>query len=314
MKRFILLGTLVATLGTPPALGQDIPTKVYLNGVPTPVMFSDGDSFRILAGPHAQTRTRLAGFNTLESHGPVHRWGGWDARELYALAKLATRNAQQGVWRCTTDFEKDGYGRLLYDCPDLALDQVRRGLAHALTIDEKPSDPGLIAAQKQAIAERRGFWAHGVPGYILTSLHGTSEGGGDDEGRHYNRLVSTRDGHSNSMLHTEDYDICQWVCTTEHPVEPEAIAAGVKALRADPTLDLGGLDAARLEQIVDDYARVGWFAGFEEDDPMKAKLEAKLAELASAGRLGRSTEVEGSCVLYIPFEVRYGNDRPGCLR
>ena len=63
-------------------------SQVFLNGVPTPVFFNDGDSFRILEGPLKGTKARLAGFNTLESYGPVHQWGGWHAKELYAIAKM----------------------------------------------------------------------------------------------------------------------------------------------------------------------------------------------------------------------------------
>ena len=70
-------------------------TLVILNKKATPVYFNDGDTFRALAGPFAGPSNRLAGFNTLESYGSVHRWGKFEAKELYNLAKIATWNAQR---------------------------------------------------------------------------------------------------------------------------------------------------------------------------------------------------------------------------
>ena len=82
---------------------------VKVNGTPSPVYFNDGDSFRVLEGKYTGTKGRLAGFNTLESHGPVHRWGKWTAKELYINAKMATRNAERGSWACQSEGEKDIY-------------------------------------------------------------------------------------------------------------------------------------------------------------------------------------------------------------
>lgn len=184
-------------------------SRVYLNGVPTPVFFSDGDSFTVLGGAMAGSRTRLSGYNSLESFGPAHRWGTWNAHELYVNAKMATLNARRGVWRCTSDLRRDGYGRTLWDCPDLALDQVRKGLAHAMTITDDPAPAHLLAAQQAAIAEQRGMWAKGVPTHVLTSLHSNDEG---YEGTTYNRLVSVQDGHSVKWLHKDNYPECHEVC------------------------------------------------------------------------------------------------------
>lgn len=298
----------------------EVPSRVYLNGVPTPVYFNDGDSFKVLAGEHSGTRARLAGFNTLESYGPVHRWGTWHAKELYWLAKLATLNARQGVWHCTSDdLSTDTYGRILWYCPDLARDQIRRGLAHAMTINEKPSDPTYLAAQRQAIEARRGIWAHGVPAYVMTSLHSSTEGGGRDDGTQYNRMVSTFDGHSNSMAHKDAYDECEWICAPERTdVSSSTVAAGVSALRARKDLEpiLGSLSDDEVAQIVRDYAHVGWFAWFfrEDDKDKRLEIELALAKLVTDGVLPGGPLGEGSCVLYVEFDRRYGNGRPACLR
>ncbi|MBR57207.1 MAG: nuclease [Myxococcales bacterium] len=185
-------------------------TLVYLNGKATPVFFNDGDSFRVLAGPLAGSKARLQGFNSLESYGAVHSWGTWHARELYVNAKLATLNARKGVWNCTSDMKRDTYGRILWDCPDLAVDQIKKGLAHAMTVTSDPASPVLLSAQKEAIDNRRGMWAHGVPEYVLTSLHSIEERPGQSQT--YNRLVSSQDGHSKKWKHSNRYSECQKVC------------------------------------------------------------------------------------------------------
>jgi endonuclease YncB( thermonuclease family) len=41
----------------------------------------------------------------------------------------------------------------------------------------EPAKPMLIEAQADAIKHRRGMWAHGVPQYVLTSLHSINEPG-----------------------------------------------------------------------------------------------------------------------------------------
>jgi len=184
-------------------------SRVALNGVPTPVFFNDGDSFTVLSGPLQGTKARLSGYNTLESFGPVHRWGTWDAHELYIVAKMATLNARRGAWHCESDLKRDGYGRILWHCPDLAEDQIRKGLAHAMTVSTDASPPAYVKAQRLAMAEKRGMWAHGIPNFVLTSLHSMDEG---YEGENYNRLISTQDGHSEKWLHKDVYRECQEVC------------------------------------------------------------------------------------------------------
>lgn len=287
-------------------------SRVYLNGVPAPVYFNDGDSFRVLAGEHIGTKARLAGFNTLESYGSVHRWGDWDAKELYHLAKLATLNAQRGVWRCTSDLSRDTYGRILWHCPDLAIDQVRRGLAHVLSIDATPGDPRYLAAQRDAIAHRRGIWAHGVPAYVMTSLHSADESGSRD-GVAYNRVVSTLDGHSASWRHRDLYRTCDWVCRSERRVDPQRVIRVAATLRSELAEVLAPIADRRLVQAVRDFGHLGYFVPLEDEavnEALRGALEAK----AAAGALGPLEETPGSCVLHVPFETRFGGARAGCLK
>ena len=181
---------------------------INLDGVRTRVRWSDGDSFKFLDGPNKGSGVRLGRYNTLESYGPAHRWGEWTAKELYDIAKSSKYLAAQEVWDCTTAGEKDGYGRLLVDCPDAALRMVEVGHAHAFYLEgEVPED--LLAAQRKAQKKGLGMWAKGVPEVLITSLHSAAE---RKDGSAYNRRADTRTGISTVREHTDTYETCQEVC------------------------------------------------------------------------------------------------------
>lgn len=227
-----LVALVAMTLLAPPAVAQDEGSHIVLNGTSARVRWSDGDSFRILDGEFADTGVRLGGYNTLESYGPVHRWGEWTPAELYALARQAGDFASAGTWTCTTDGQRDHYGRLLVLCPGLTLAMVAAGFGHLFALDQPPAGDAL-AAQAGAQATHLGIWAKGVPTAIVTSLHSAAEGGDSI----YNRVVSTTDGSSTQVIHAETYETCQEVCVEE----------------------------------------------------------------------------AGSCLVYVPFDLRYGEARPPCL-
>jgi len=125
-----------------------------------------------------------------------HQWGEWTYKELYVNAKQATLNARRQIWNCRVDdAQKDGYGRILAVCLDLGIDHLKKGYAHAYSID-KPADWRLIQAQREAIVKRRGMWAKGVPPQVLTSLHSADERPFNK--KNYNRLISPLDGWSES--------------------------------------------------------------------------------------------------------------------
>lgn len=313
---YLGLGCLGFTLGllTTPVepVGANALSRVFLNGVPTPVSFNDGDSFRVQTGDYAGSQCRLSGFNSLESFGPGHQWGTWHPYELYINAKLATLNGRRGTWHCFTDGERDGYGRLLVECPDLIVDSVRRGYAHAYQPDDSPSRPEYLRAQQEAIRERRGMWAHGVPLFVMTSLHSLSE----DPSRewHYDRLISTIDGHSESRRHRNNYGECQWICNDEVVADPLATRAVAREMRTDP--EIGGLleswSNLELIEFATRFARTGtvpeYLTGASRDPVLRA-LEAARA----SGQLGDNTTQRGSCMLYVDFTRRYGDDRAACL-
>ncbi len=294
-------------------------SKVFLNGVPTPVFFNDGDSFRVLSGKFQGSKARLSGYNTLESYGPAHQWGPWTAKEMYVLAKMATYNARDGVWHCTSDGKLDTYGRTLWWCPDLAADQIRKGLAHVLSVSDKPGDPELIKAQDEAKAARRGMWAHGIPPYVVTSLHSISEEV-DDEGA-YNRLVSSVDGHSLKWVHDEKYEECAIVCDDGADTKAR-IDGAVAALQADATVGpyIKGAGGARgytedeLEVIASNASRKKPIVKLMKRPEHLAAFTAVLDRLVADNQLGRVVTEPASCMIYVDFKRRFGGGRAACLR
>jgi endonuclease YncB( thermonuclease family) len=312
---FASLAIAGAVLGGAPAQAEvpRVPSRVFLNGIATPVYFNDGDSFEVLAGELKGTKARLSGYNSLESFGPVHRWGAWTGKELYTYAKLAQLNARRGVWNCESDLSRDTYGRILWFCLDLAVDQVRKGLAHAMSVDEQPGVPEIVAAQQDAIRNKRGIWAHGAPAFVITSAHSADEGGGKD-GKTYNRLVSTADGHSASYRHNDNYAVCDWVCGNERPIPAGSAEKAVTALLAHPT---AGPIARQMEgsllRIASEFGHLGYFVGVD-DSAAESALTAALSEFDAQGGFGDAKREPASCFLYVPFEQRFNQARAECLK
>ncbi|HJL18711.1 MAG TPA: thermonuclease family protein [Sandaracinaceae bacterium LLY-WYZ-13_1] len=310
LASLLLLLAAAATGGTAAATNY---SRVFINGTPVPVRFNDGDSFRVFGGEYRGSQCRLAGFNTLESFGPAHQWGDWHPYELYVNAKMATFNGRRGVWHCRTDGERDTYGRVLMHCPDLIVDQIRRGYAHAYQADDTPSPAPYLRAQQEAIRNRRGMWAHGVPDFIMTSVHSSDEDITRDW--HYNRMISTRDGHTESMRHRETYDECSWVCNEEVRVDEDRVRAAARRLREDPRLapQLTDWFNLHLIEFVSRFRRNGELPEYVPDD-LRGPLTAHLTREREAGRLGETHTARGSCMIHVPFERRYGQDRASCLR
>jgi micrococcal nuclease len=184
---------------------------VTIGGETMTVRWSDGDSFKFKDGPYEGSGVRLTAYNTLESYGPVHRWGKWTAQELYAIASHSKDLASSQDWDCTTTGERDGYRRLLVSCPGVALHMVSAGHAHVFGIDD-PVAPELLAAQKTAQKKKVGMWAKGVPDVIITSLHSADEGWEDGAEGPYNRVADARTGMSEKRHHHDVYATCQEVC------------------------------------------------------------------------------------------------------
>lgn len=288
---------------------------VFLNGAPTAVFFNDGDSFRVLQGNMTGMKARLSGYNTLESFGPVHQWGGWSPHELFVNAKMATLNARRGVWHCSSDMKTDTYGRTLWWCPDLAADQVRKGFAHAMSVTDAAGDATVIAAMKEAQAAKAGMWGKGIPDWIVTSIHSIEE---DTEGHGtYNRMVSTEDGHSAKWRHDETYAECQKVCDDGGEDGPR-IAGAIAALKAEPTL-AGAWAHERpysddeLTLLVNDFARGKSFAQRLRKGDDAGAFAKVLEGLKTEGKFGRVVKMP-SCMVNVQFNRRFGGARAKCLQ
>lgn len=200
----------------PPTIPEGFPdggSAIMLGGERLRVRWSDGDSFKFLDGPYKDSGVRLTSYNTLESYGPVHRWGEWTGDELYDIARRAKYVAGSQVWECTTDGNLDAYRRVLVSCPGVAMEMVRVGFAHVFVIDTE-ADEALLKVQSKAQRKKWGIWAKGVPTAVVTSLHSADELGRDGELKNpvYNRVVDTKTGQSTTMAHATVYEICQEVC------------------------------------------------------------------------------------------------------
>jgi micrococcal nuclease len=187
--------------------------RILLDGQPTEVRWSDGDSFKVESGPLKGFGTRLTGYNTLESFGPVHRIAGLGPAPLEEIANGSAALLAASTWNCRTEGKRDGYGRALVSCPDAAAALVRAGHAMVYAVDAPP-DPALLVLQREAQAARRGIWAGGVPPEIITSLH--SAGEKDLKGKSpYDRLCDTRAGTTRLRQHRVTYRTCEEVCVGE---------------------------------------------------------------------------------------------------
>jgi endonuclease YncB( thermonuclease family) len=211
-----LLAALLAAL--PPAAQAagkrpGAPGHVVLDGQPTAVRWTDGDSFNVDSGPLKGFGARLQGYNTLEAYGPVHRIATLGPAPLEAIANGSAALLAGTAWTCTTEGKRDGYGRALVSCPEAAASVVRAGHAMVYAVDAHP-DPALLAAQREAQAARRGIWAGGVPSEIITSLHSSGEQGLKGKPP-YDRLVDTRTGLTRLRAHRSSYATCQEVCVGE---------------------------------------------------------------------------------------------------
>jgi endonuclease YncB( thermonuclease family) len=190
---------------------KDTRMWVVLDGRKTRVVWNDGDSFRVIRGPHNEMRARLDGYNTLESYGPVHFWGPHHGYDLYDNGKEATELAKSKVWECQTKEGGGGYGRTLVVCPELREEMLAKGLAHLFAVVGKP-DPKLVAIQLDAQKNRRGMWKRTIPSTIVTSIHSITEKEGEKDAEVYNRVCDTRTGMSWKVKHKAVFKPCDAFC------------------------------------------------------------------------------------------------------
>jgi micrococcal nuclease len=188
---------------------------ILLGGAWADVRWTDGDTFKVLSGPHAGRSARLVGVNALETFGPVHRWGGRPASFYLALAKESAAVAAAASVRCDAPGRLDGYGRLLVVCPEVAEALVRAGHAMVFAVDA-PAEPRLLVLQRDAQRLGVGMWAGGAPALVPTSLHSADEPDLGPRGA-YDRIADTRTGVAEARPHRRRYHTCEEVCVGEGP-------------------------------------------------------------------------------------------------
>ncbi|MCP4867315.1 MAG: nuclease [Proteobacteria bacterium] len=210
----LLLLTLAACVHapTPPITPSAFPEDgayVLLGGDKLKVTWTDGDSFKFREGPYKGKGVRMTGYNTLESYGPVHRWGDWSAMELFEIARTSKYVAAAQVWECTTNGELDSYNRVLVSCPGVVEATIAAGHAHVFAMEAGDVDEAMLAVQRTAMKRKWGMWAKGTPDVLVTSLHSAAE---NDNGTAYNRTVDLATGVSTVRQHQDVYETCAEIC------------------------------------------------------------------------------------------------------
>jgi endonuclease YncB( thermonuclease family) len=210
--RWLKVAAMLVATAAGAAPRHDAEGIIVLEGVRTAVRWTDGDSFKVKEGRFAGRATRLQGYNTLEAFGPVHAWGAWTPAELFALASDSARVAASEAWACTTDGREDGYHRLLMRCPQLTVFIVAQGHGMAYAVEGERPEPEVLAAQREAMAARRGMWRKGVVKGVVSSVHALGEADAIDRTVAYNRVVDTRTGEARRRPHQHRYATCETVC------------------------------------------------------------------------------------------------------
>ena len=206
---FILFALVMSASGAQPEkAGLSGNGKVQLDGQVVEVYWDDGDTFKVVSTGQS---ARLVGYNTLESYGPIHKFGPGPT-VLFGVAKAATQLAIGSVWQCRSQEGSGGYGRAVVDCPDLRSALLTAGLAHAFSVSG-PAPAADIADQRRGIDAKLGMWAQGAPSSIVTSAHSVDDKPGQQES--YNRILDVATGHAPKRSHTQTYAACSWACVGE---------------------------------------------------------------------------------------------------
>ncbi len=213
LRLILILVLAVAACATVPRasdgpLPDGLHATLELNDTTRSVIWTDGDTFVFADGPRRGGKARLRGVNTLETYGPVHRWGTWDPRDLLELARGSADVAARSARSCRATGEKDKYDRLLVDCLDARRELLRTGHGHLYPFDRE-ADPDEVAIQREAQRSKVGMWANGVPEAIVTKVDAASAENGWSAA---NWVVSTADGKSRREGHREEHQVCDEVC------------------------------------------------------------------------------------------------------
>ena len=147
----------------------------------------------------------------------------------------------------------------------------------------------------------------------MTSLHTAAEGGDPED--IYNRMVSTRDGHSEKPVHQNTYKECEQVCATEKRAAKAPIDHVVRQMRGDPMLAplLASHSNLLLREFAVRYLRTDALPPYVNEEAVEP-LSAWLAVKKEAGALGPLTVQPSSCQVFTQFRRRFDEDKADCLK
>ena len=189
---------------------------------------------------------------------------------------------------------------------------IRSGMAHAMTITAEPSPELYLNAQRDAIKNRRGMWANGVPKYVLTSLHSVDER--PNQNWAYNRLVSTHDGHSERWIHGETYGECDKVCVEEVQLESQVLEEAKQRLDSVESLSAWRqLTARKQVEVLELWLMINTVSAHIPKTE-RALMRQALTQLVNTGLLVASQTRLGGCMIYTDYRRRFGGGKATCLK
>ena len=200
----------------------------------------------------------------------------------------------------------------LFKCPELAIHMIRAGMAHAMTVTAEPSPEAYLEVQRDAMKNRRGMWAGGVPKYVLTSLHSVDEK--PNQNWAYNRLVSTHDGHSERWIHGETYGECDKVCVQEVELDSQVLREAKQRLDSvDELTTWRSLPARKQVEVLEIWLMIETVSAHipkAERDLMRQSL----TQLVETGLLVATKSAQGGCMIYTDYRRRFGGGKASCLK
>ena len=133
--------------------------------------------------------------------------------------------------------------------------------------------------------------------------------------KHYNRVISTLDGHSSPWEHTETYAECEKVCHETTRLSAGAARPHVEKLQNDPALamGLGEFGPEQLRLLLSDFVREGRVTPIVRDEVRDA-LEKTLSQWKTEGLLSATEKTNDACMVYVDFKRRFGLTRAVCLQ
>jgi hypothetical protein len=174
------------------------------------------------------------------------------------------------------------------------------------------------------------MWAHGIPRFVMTSLHSKDEGG-DKHGVSSNRLISTYDGHSDKWVHEDTYKECQNVCHEVPDTTDADLDKIIVLLKADEEAAsvTAAMDAALLREtaraliemslrgaplVVTELGVYGLALPPGITQEQAGPIVAAMTRINAAKKIAATGKRKDTCQVYVDFKRRFGGERAECLR